>query len=77
MTGSAPRPRQLLRFIVVTLAWLPVAFIAWYVLAPVVLLPAELLVRGVARVFLPDLVRSVSLEAVPPDVDTPSDLEPL
>jgi len=44
---------------VVTLAWLPVAFIAWYVLAPVVLLPAELLVRGVSRVFLPDLVRSI------------------
>ena len=59
MTASPPRPRLLLRFIVVTLAWLPVAFIAWYVLAPIVLLPAELLVRGVSRVFLPDLVRSI------------------
>lgn len=52
----------LLRFILVTLAWLPLTFAAWYVLAPVVLLPAELLVRGVSAAFLGDLVRAIETQ---------------
>lgn len=55
--------RPLLRFILVTLLWLPVTFTVWYVLAPVVLLPAELIVRGVARGFLSDLVRAIDSHA--------------
>lgn len=60
MTADAPpRPRPLLRFILVTLAWLPVTFLVWYVLAPVFLLPVEWLVRGIAALFLGDLVRGI------------------
>ncbi len=58
-----PRPaRPLLRFVLVTLAWLPVTFAAWYVLAPAILLPAELIVRGAAAMFLPDLVRGIEAQ---------------
>jgi hypothetical protein len=49
----------LLRFVLLTLAWLPIAFAAWYVLAPVILFPAQLLVRGVASTALADLVRDI------------------
>jgi hypothetical protein len=41
------------------LAWLPLAFAAWYVLAPVILWPVQLLCSAVARVAFSDLVRSV------------------
>lgn len=53
------RARPLLRFVLVTLAWLPVTFAVWYVLAPVILFPAELVVRGAAAAFLHDLVRGI------------------
>ena len=49
----------LLRFVLVTLAWLPVAFAAWYLLAPIILFPVQLIVRAVASTALPDLVRGV------------------
>ena len=49
----------LVRFIVIALAWLPFAFAAWYFLAPIILWPVELIAGGVARVGMPDLVRSV------------------
>jgi hypothetical protein len=48
-----------LRFVLATLAWLPVAFAVWYVLAPVILFPVELAVRAVTSSFLPDLVSRV------------------
>ncbi len=48
-----------LRFVVRTLAWMPATFAVWYVLAPVVLLPAEWIVRGVAVLSLRDLVEAV------------------
>jgi len=48
-----------LRFVVLVLAWLPLAFAAWYVLAPVILFPAELIVHGVAGVALRDLVNAI------------------
>ncbi|MCC6868172.1 MAG: hypothetical protein IT522_05060 [Burkholderiales bacterium] len=59
MTPHRLPARPLLRFVVVTLAWLPAAFAAWYVLAPVILLPAELIVRGIARAFMGELVRGI------------------
>ena len=52
----------LFRFVFVTLAWLPIAFAVWYVLAPVILFPAQLLVRLVASTALSDLVRSVDAQ---------------
>ena len=42
-----------------TLGWLPLAFAVWYFTAPVVLYPAVLLLRALARLGLPDLVRGV------------------
>jgi len=51
--------RPLLRFVLATLAWLPVTFAVWYVLAPVILFPAELIVHGIAGSALRDLVNSV------------------
>lgn len=59
MAALRPARRPLFRFILVTLAWLPVTFAVWYVLAPVILLPAELIVHAVSAGFLSDLVRSV------------------
>jgi hypothetical protein len=49
----------LARFVVVALAWLPLAFAAWYLLAPLILWPVHLIVDVVARIGLADLVRSV------------------
>lgn len=53
--SRAPLPR----FVVATLAWLPVMFAIWYMTAPVLLWPAELIAEGVLRGFFADLVRSV------------------
>ncbi|HTP99955.1 MAG TPA: exosortase H-associated membrane protein [Casimicrobiaceae bacterium] len=47
------------RFVVLVLAWLPLAFAVWYVLAPVILFPAELIVRGFADVALRGLVDTI------------------
>lgn len=49
----------LFRFVCVTLAWLPLAFAVWYVLAPVILFPVEAIVRGLVAVFFRDLVGSI------------------
>jgi len=51
--------RPLFRFVVVVLAWLPVAFGVWYVLAPIILWPAQLLVTAIARIGFGDLVSNV------------------
>jgi hypothetical protein len=50
---------QLPRFILLTLAWLPVTFVAWYFAAPVLLYPALALAEGVLRFGFADLVRTV------------------
>ena len=55
MRGASP----LVRFVLLVLAWLPVAFAAWYILAPIVLWPVELLSDLVVRYGFADLVRSV------------------
>jgi hypothetical protein len=49
----------LTRFVAAALAWLPVTFAAWYLLAPVLLWPVRLLVQLVARVGFGDLVRTI------------------
>ena len=49
----------LLRFVLVTLAWLPVTFAVWYVLAPVILFPVQLLVRAIAAVAWRDLITAI------------------
>lgn len=53
------KDRPLLRFVVLVLVWLPLAFGAWYVLAPVILWPAQLLVTAIARGGFGDLVSNV------------------
>jgi hypothetical protein len=35
------RDRPLVRFVVLVMIWLPVAFAVWYLLAPVILWPAQ------------------------------------
>jgi hypothetical protein len=47
------------RFVLKAVGWLPLAFAVWYFAAPVLLWPAKLLVQGVVRIGLPDLVSSV------------------
>jgi hypothetical protein len=53
--------RPLVRFVLVVLAWLPLAFGAWYVLAPILLWPAQLLVTAIARFVFGDLVSNVEV----------------
>ena len=53
------KDRPLVRFVVVVLAWLPLAFGVWYVLAPIILWPAQLLATAVARGGFGDLVSNV------------------
>ena len=53
----------LFRFVLVTLAWLPITFAVWYLLAPVILFPVQLLVQLVCASALGDLVRSVEAHA--------------
>jgi hypothetical protein len=53
---SSPLPR----FILLTLAWLPVTFVVWYFAAPILLYPAQALAELVLRAGFADLVRSVS-----------------
>ena len=58
-----PAPRflksPLTRFVAAALAWLPVTFAAWYLLAPILLWPVRLLVQLVARLGFGDLVRTI------------------
>lgn len=57
-----PPPRVLPRFVLATLAWLPVAFVVWYFAAPLLLHPALLLAEAVLRTGFGDLVRAVSAD---------------
>jgi hypothetical protein len=50
------------RFVLLVVAWLPVAFAAWYVLAPVILWPAQWLSTAIARGAFGDLVRGVDAQ---------------
>lgn len=55
---NAPLPR----FVVATLAWLPVMFALWYLSAPVILWPVEVIAEAVLRGMFGDLVRSVTAQ---------------
>jgi len=55
--GSSANP--LFRFVCITLAWLPLAFAVWYVLAPIILFPAEAIVRTLVFAFFQSLVTSI------------------
>lgn len=50
------------RVVVLTLAWLPVAFAVWYFAAPLLLWPAQMLAEAVLRLGFRDLVRSVGAQ---------------
>jgi hypothetical protein len=51
------------RFVVATLAFLPLTFALWYFAGPLFTVPVELIVDAAARVALPDIVRSVEQHA--------------
>ena len=50
-------PRSLPRFVLLTLAWLPVAFAVWYFTAPALLWPAQLLAELFLGACFPELFR--------------------
>ena len=54
---------QLAKFVLRTLAWLPPAFILWYLAAPLLLAPAVLLAQGSMRAAFSNLVVSVEQSA--------------
>jgi hypothetical protein len=56
---TVTRPTTVGRFVLRTLGYLPVTFFVWYFAAPVLLYPAVLIVRAIAKLALPDIVRSV------------------
>ncbi|HKU86602.1 MAG TPA: exosortase H-associated membrane protein [Casimicrobiaceae bacterium] len=58
LTRSA-RSTTVARFVLRTLGYLPLTFFVWYFAAPVLLYPAVLLVRAIAKLTLHDIVRSV------------------
>ena len=49
----------LARFVITVFLWLPVSFAVWYFTAPVLLWPAALTIRLIAKLGLSDLVRSI------------------
>ncbi len=61
--GRAGRPRflksPLTRFVAASIAWLPVTFAAWYLLAPILLWPVRMLVQVIARTGFADLVKTI------------------
>jgi len=61
---AAPRfiKSPLTRFVLAALAWLPVTFGAWYLLAPLLLWPVRLLAMLVARFGLGDLVSAIEFD---------------
>jgi hypothetical protein len=50
---------SLARFVFLVLAWLPVTFVVWYVLAPVLLWPVQVICTAIARMSFSDLVRAI------------------
>lgn len=53
------RASPIARFVARVFVWLPLAFLVWYVAAPVLLLPVKLVVALVAHFGFADLVRAV------------------
>lgn len=57
----ATRRGPLGRFVLRVVAWLPIAFAAWYFAAPVLVFPVLWIVRAASSAALADLVRGVDL----------------
>jgi hypothetical protein len=57
------KPLTVAGFVARTLGWLPLAFAVWYFTAPLLLAPAVIIVRAIARAGLGDIVRSVEQSA--------------
>jgi len=56
---TAPAGNPLARFVITVFLWLPVTFAVWYFTAPVLLWPAALVIRLIAKTGLSDLVRTI------------------
>src|SRR6185437_5355172 len=54
--AQAPASSSVGRFVLRTLGWLPILFGIWYFAAPLLLAPAVLIVRAIARAGLPDII---------------------
>jgi len=52
-------PTTVVGFALRALAWLPLAFAVWYFIAPVLLFPVVLMLRGIAHAGFADLVRGI------------------
>ena len=57
--AQAPASSTVGRFVLRTLGWLPILFAIWYFAAPLLLAPALLIVRALARAGLPDIVGAI------------------
>ncbi|MDR2711211.1 MAG: hypothetical protein LBB65_07830 [Burkholderiales bacterium] len=66
--ASIPAPKKryrspLLRFVLITFAWLPLMFAIWYFAAPILVFPAKLLAQGFTQLAFGDLVKQVLMES--------------
>ncbi len=50
------------RFVLRVVAWLPLAFLVWYVLAPVILWPVQMMCRAAVALTLAPLVRRIEAD---------------
>src|SRR6185437_16645704 len=57
--AHAPASSSVGRFVLRTLGWLPILFAIWYFAAPLLLAPAVLIVRAIARAGLPDIIGAI------------------
>ncbi len=65
-TAAVPQKRRrspLLRFVLITFAWLPVMFAVWYFAAPILIFPAKLLAQFFTQLAFGDLVKQVLMES--------------
>ncbi|MCL2296778.1 MAG: hypothetical protein FWC38_02235 [Proteobacteria bacterium] len=53
----------LLRFVLITFAWLPLMFAIWYFAAPILIFPAKLLAEVFTQIAFGDLVKQVLMES--------------
>ena len=65
MTAASPAAGRngVAGFVLRTLAWLPGAFVVWYFAAPLLLAPVAWILRGVADVAFPGLLRAIEQSA--------------
>lgn len=57
------RRSPLLRFVLITFAWLPLMFVIWYFAAPLLIFPAKLLAQAFAQFAFDDLVKHITMES--------------